>query len=174
MKENYNFPIKLLGLFVFLMGLPSITQARNTFHYEDPKTGFVTILTDQKDPTCENGYLSAFTGSFALKKWYPKASLCYKVDANKRLVVLKDPAKWVFGSYKISADYFSYIPSAQEQAAQKDKDFRINFARQVEQINRNITPSLNRVPQEDSGIRALMLNGDLKTCIKTGSMLDCD
>jgi hypothetical protein len=183
MRKLINpFQVKSFGLWIIvLLGLPNSTHARNIFYNDNYKTSITTILTDQKNSICENGFLYAFNGSWVLRKWHAKTELCYKVDTNKRLVILKDPSKLIFSSSQIPTESFVYIPSAQEKAAQEDANRRAANTRNLEQIIRNNIqfsnqPQLesNSTPLEENGIRTLMLNGDLKTCIKTGPMLDCD
>jgi len=122
MRKLINpFQVKSFGLWIIvLLGLPTSTHARNIFYIDNYKTSITTILTDQKNSICENGFLYAFNGSWVFRKWHAKTELCYKVDTNKRLVFLKDPSKLIFSSSQIPAESFVYIPSAQEKAAQED------------------------------------------------------
>jgi hypothetical protein len=168
--------IKTLSLEIIFLSFisPNLCYARNTFYNENSKTNISTILTDEKSEICKSGYLRAFNGTWALRKWYPKKSLCYKVDTNKHVVVLKDPSKWMFNSERIAVDDFVYIPTAEETAAREDEERRANIARNIELWNKRNDPAISQPQRNDDGVRMLMLNGDLKTCIKTGPLMDCD
>ena len=91
----------------------------------------------------------------ALDKWILLRKLCYEVDS-KGFVLFKDPKKYVWNTFSVNSSDFIKIPS-----------------RLDEELDAMQRSAQARARSLQNGIQLLEINGDLKTCIRIGAILDC-
>lgn len=142
--------------------------AEPTYYAPFDKGNFIHLTDEPGIASCPSGTKRAAETKVVLNELKVIRELCYTVNDKRAIVELKDPDKYVFATFTISANKFTRIPTKKEreEAEQQERG----------QVLLNAINASNAQMEKDRQARVEALNRNRSiTCIRlTPDMMSCD
>lgn len=142
--------------------------AEPTYYAPFDKGGFIHLTDEPGIPSCPSGTKRAAETKVVLDQLKVIRELCYKVNDKRAVVELKDPDRYVLGTFTMPAAKFVRIPTKKERDEAEQLERSEALLRAIDLAY--IQDEKNRQARAESARRNRPI-----TCIRMGSdIMSCD